>query len=110
MAIAGTPRAWCEDNGEYRDFVLSRIKDAKWPGEVATDLPKDEDWQTMETISLKPHHKLSAKRRRAIELDYGIQPGKALELSVRLAMKEYLLAHLRVEQEGLPQHFELVDL
>ena len=101
-------RAWCFENGDYRDFVLSRVKDVKWPGAPTEDLPPDEDWETVEPVVLRPHRELGDPARRAIELDYGIPRGGKLTLEVRRAMKEYLLAHLRVEQEGLPRHFELV--
>ncbi len=103
-------RAWCAENGDYRDFVISRMKRIKWPRPLSVgDLPPDEDWGTMETIRLKPHRKLSAQARRAIELDYGIPNDGELTLQVRRAMKNYLLAHLRVDQAGLPRHFEMVD-
>lgn len=102
-------RSWCGDNGDYRDFVLSRIVQARWPETPTEERPNDDDWETIETVALKPHRDLSPSGRRAIELDYGIAKGGELRLEVRRAMKNYLLAHLRVEQVGLPQHFELVE-
>lgn len=106
-------RAWCFENGGYRDFVLSRIERAEWPGEVFTPVAKDEDWERNETVVLRPHSDLDETQRKAIERDYEMRGGK-LTLTVRAAMKGYLLAHLRVAVTGpgetpRPSHLELVE-
>lgn len=103
-------RAYCHESGDYRDFVLSRISDSKWPSREAGQggLGGDKAWGTREKIELKPHRSLSKAERRAVELDYGIKAGGSLRLEVRTAMKEYLLAYLRVDQIDLPKLFETV--
>lgn len=102
-------RAWCMQAEGYRDFVLGRMENVEWPGAVAEALPADEDWQTIDVVCVRPHRALTESARRAIELDYGIAAGETLVCEVRRAMKEYLLAHLRVEGLALPRHFELAE-
>lgn len=100
-------RAWCFENNEYRDFVLSRIEEAEWPGKVFTPPKKDADWQTIEEVVLRPWSGLSEEQQLTISRDYGMTRGK-LRVAVRRALKPYLLAHLRSEtDEALPRHLEV---
>lgn len=102
-------RAWCAQVEDYRDFVLGRIEKAEWPEIIEQALPADREWQTIESVTFRPHRELSDSARRAIELDYGIARGGVLRMEVSQAMKPYLLAHLRVATLELPQHFELAE-
>ncbi len=99
-------RAWCFENEGYRDFVLSRMEGAEWPGEVFTAPVVDEEWERMETVELQPHSSLDDDQRKTIIRDYGMKGGK-LKVQVRTAMKEYFLAHWRVPVEGRPAHLEI---
>ena len=99
-------RAWCFENEGYRDFVLSRMEGAEWPGEVFTAPVVDEEWERMETVELQPHSSLDEDQRKTIIRDYGMKGGK-LKVQVRTAMKEYFLAHWRVPVEGRPMHLEI---
>ena len=100
-------RAWCFKNGGFRDFVLSRIEEADWPAEDFTPPEVDGDWESVETIVLRANHHLDEAQRLTIERDYGMVEGK-LEIRVRRAMREYVLAHLRVA-DGInrPRHLEV---
>jgi hypothetical protein len=105
-------RAWCFQNGEYRDFVLSRIESAGWPEEIFVAPAPDVDWETLVTLTLRPHSDLDEERRKTIERDYGMVAG-TLGITVREAMKDYYLAHLRIpvrDADGneRPPHLELV--
>ncbi len=105
-------RAWCFEHEDYRDFVLSRIEQADWPGAVHEAAIPDRDWEQYEELVLRPHSCLDEVQQRAIARDYGMREGR-LCLKVRRAMKEYLLAHLRVAGAGdggtrLP-HLELCE-
>lgn len=102
-------RAWCFVNGEFRDFVLSRVEKAEWPGESFTAPAKDEAWENEVTVVLRANSELDEERRNTIERDYGMKSGK-LEMRMREAMKEYCLAHLRVA-DGIdrPRHLEVVE-
>ena len=101
-------RAWCFENGEFRDFVLSRIEKAEWPGELFISPTRDEAWERMVTVVLRANSQLDAVQRATIERDYGMKSGK-LEVTMREAMREYCLAHLRVATGNeRPQHLELI--
>jgi hypothetical protein len=99
-------RAWCFENSGYRDFVLSRIEGADWPGDSFTAPVVDEDWERMETVTLKPHPGLDEKQRKGIIHDYGMKGGE-LKVKVRVAMKEYFLAQWRVPGPERPAHLEI---
>ncbi|MGJ8655142.1 MAG: WYL domain-containing protein [Akkermansiaceae bacterium] len=110
-------RAYCYENADYRDFVLSRISSTHLPTDQTKEnnsphpfpLPTDQAWETLETIKLKPNSKLPENAKRAIEMDYGIRKDGILKLEVRQAMREYLLAHMRVSDLKLQNHFELEE-
>lgn len=100
-------RAWCHTRRDWRDFVLGRMKMAKWPGDPAGALPEDKDWTTVETLVLKVNPSLNEQQRAALRLDYSLS-GETLEIRVRKAMKPYLLAAMFIDQEShlaLPRHF-----
>lgn len=101
-------RAWCFENAGFRDFVLSRIESAEWPGAVFSASKVDEEWQEMEEVILRPHSSLDEEQRKTIIRDYGMTGGK-LKVKVRKAMKEYFLAHWRIPSGDRPPHLE-VDL
>jgi len=99
-------RAWCHDREDFRDFVLSRFERVDWPTDEEPLPRADEDWETWDEVTVRANSSLTANQRRAIERDYGMRQGK-LRIPVRRAMKQYLLAHLRLETEVRPQHLEL---
>jgi WYL domain len=101
-------RAWCFENGGFRDFVLSRIEAAEWPGDVFTAPLADEEWERVETVILQPHSSLDEDQKKTIIRDYGMTGGR-LKVKVRAAMKEYFLAHWRVPVEGRPPHLEVLN-
>jgi hypothetical protein len=103
-------RAWCFENGDYRDFVLSRMEDADWPNEEFEPTVEDEAWSTEVRLVLRANRDLQESQRKTIERDYGMRDGK-LEITVRAAMKDYYLAQLRLPVAGedggiLPRHLE----
>lgn len=102
-------RAWCFENQEYRDFVLSRMEEAEWPVEPWKPPAPDTDWNRFEEILVRPWRGLTEDQRAAIRRDYCIR-GETLRLRVRGALKSYLLAHLRIENDvAAPRHLELVE-
>ncbi|MCB1077799.1 MAG: WYL domain-containing protein [Verrucomicrobiae bacterium] len=89
-------RAWCEENEGYRDFVLSRIRETEWPSaRPVDDLPRDEDWETYEELTLVANPESPEDQRKAVESDYGMKAGK-LRITVRRAMRDYTLNHLHL--------------
>ena len=100
-------RAWCFENSDFRDFVLSRIEKAEWPEVPFTKPTKDGAWEREVTVVVRANSELDEERRKTIERDYGM---KADKLQVRMceAMREYYLAHLRVADEiERPRHLEV---
>ncbi|MBL9159477.1 MAG: WYL domain-containing protein [Verrucomicrobiales bacterium] len=94
-------RAWCEENRDYRDFVLSRIRKVEWPADKAPEnLPPDVEWETIDELVLSPNPELSANLRESVAWDFGITDG-LLRLKVRRAMRNYTLMHLNMPTEGM---------
>jgi len=101
-------RAFCEENEDWRDFVIGRIEEAEWPGAVVAP-PADVAWERWSVVKLQINPELDAVRRRALRLDYGMK-GESLEIRVREAMRPYFLAEMfLVEESGVdaPRHFVL---
>ncbi|MGD9659780.1 MAG: transcriptional regulator [Porticoccaceae bacterium] len=92
-------RAYCRTHAEFRDFVLTRITAAdEVPGEAdeaVESLAQDQQWNRHVTLELIPHP--CAAYARAIELDYGLESGQFIMLSVRAATAGYLLRRWGVD-------------
>jgi predicted DNA-binding transcriptional regulator YafY len=90
-------RAWCEKNGEFRDFVLSRISDA--PGITLPTTHRaelDEAWNTRATIIITPDPRLTPAQQTVIAREYGMANGQ-LEIQSRGALVKYVLYQLRLD-------------
>jgi len=100
-------RSWCFEDGIYKDFVLSRMERADWPGDPFECGVADDAWDRFVEVNLVPNRALDEAQRRTIERDYGMRGGR-LVFRVREAMLEYCLAHLRVRgSDARPEHLEL---
>jgi hypothetical protein len=82
-------RAWCEKNGDFRDFTLSRIAEVEWSREQAAPPSLDKAWEEWVTLRVSPHRTLKEAARKAVERDYAMRNG-VLKLKVRKAMEGYL--------------------
>ena len=91
-------RAYCDKSGEYRDFVISRIIDARQSRPAGQPATSDIAWQQMIELEIRPHPELSPNQRRVIELDYGMQNGRVL-IPVRRALLYYALKRLGLDTE-----------
>ena len=82
-------RAWCPENGDFRDFVLARILEvgATEPGDV--DAAGDAEWHRQVTLRLAPNPALTDGGRRAIEIEYGMTRGE-VAVSTRVCFSYYL--------------------
>ncbi|MBM1144204.1 WYL domain-containing protein [Alcanivorax sp. ZXX171] len=90
-------RAWCEKNGDFRDFVLSRIGDQPELVTTATMRAEDDEaWRTRVVVRLGPDPRLSEPQQALIQRDYGMEQGE-LRLETRGALVSYLLQQLRVD-------------
>lgn len=95
-------RAWCERNGDYRDFVLSRFRGVP---DIINDTSKhgadgDRLWNERVTVRIKPDSRLTADQRRVIARDYGMVR-QVLRLETRAALVKYLLDLLRLDPKVL---------
>ena len=106
-------RAYCRTHKAFRDFVLTRITSAEdAPGGINSaveSLEQDEQWNQDVALELIAHPR--AVHPRPIELDYGLEPGQSIKLSVRAATAGYLLRRWGVDcsvnAELSPREYQL---
>lgn len=91
-------RAFCQNDGVFKDFLLSRIVDVGEQGAITAEPRADEAWHTEVVLEIGPHPDLSENQRRAIELDYGMEGGRA-EIHVRRALLFYALKRLGLDTD-----------
>lgn len=90
-------RAYNEDSYDFRDFVLSRVLDAKLLDEDAESSAQyDDDWMEIVSLKLTPHPKLSDDQRLILMTDYSAE-NDVIELQVRRALIGYVLQRLSVD-------------
>lgn len=109
-------RAYCYDTHDFRDFVLSRIISCDVPEisapadrfpdplgngfrEVGTTDKEDADWNDLIDLVLCANPALPERARRAIELDYGMEPNGTIVYTCRRALLFYALKWLRLTKE-----------
>jgi len=90
-------RGYCEETGEFRDFLLARIlgvdrieQPSEFPGPE-----KDTYWNSIIQIILAPHPGLSPMQQKVITEDYGMTEGKGV-FPLRHAYLPYLLRRLNL--------------
>lgn len=91
-------RAYDRRSGEFRDFVLTRIADARLvPGRPEEREMSDQDnqWSRIVELELVPHP-ANVQHPDTIEADYGMEGG-VLRIRVRAALAGYLLRRWNVD-------------
>ena len=91
-------RAFDRRSGEFRDFVLGRLDDARIvAGEVADNEKPDQDiqWNRITELELVPHP-ANVQHPDTIEAEYGMEGG-VLTVRARAAMAGYLLRRWSVD-------------
>ena len=91
-------RAHCDRSGVFKDFVLSRIAETRSSKASEALASRDQDWQDDIDLIIAPHPELSAGQRKAIELDYGMEGGKAA-IPVKRALLYYALKRLGLDTD-----------
>lgn len=86
-------RAYCHDRNKFIDFVFGRILEVGPTRASQVDSATDSPWHTMVELEIGPHPSLDEAQRKAIELDYAMQNGKAT-LVLREALAPYLKKRL----------------
>lgn len=90
-------RAWCEEDGTYKDFVLGRIAKVRAAPAKITSIPFDRDWNTKVQIRFRAHPDLIPVQREALERDFGMVRGIGT-LRVRKALLFYTLVYLGLSE------------
>lgn len=91
-------RAFCQNDGVFKDFLLSRIVEVGELGAAASRAERDEAWCSEIVLEIGPHPELSDNQRRAIEMDYGMIDGKA-DIVIRKALLFYALKRLGLDTD-----------
>ncbi len=103
-------RAWCQENKDFRDFVISRIQYIDTSRKATVSAETDIWWNTYIDIVIKPRKGLTDDQRRAIEIDFGMVRGR-LKLSCRKALAFYLLRQLQLDRPlNLPPAVQPLEL
>ena len=103
-------RAWCQNNKDFRDFVISRIQRIKASRKTAISAEADSGWNTYIEVAIKPRAGLTNDQRRAIETDFGMTRGR-LKLSCRKALAFYLLRQMQLDRPSdLPPAAQPLEL
>jgi hypothetical protein len=89
-------RAFDQETGEFRDFVLGRLSKPKPAGPARARASDDRDWHGFVELKIAPHPGLTPAQAKAIALDYGISKGKAV-IRVRRALLFYALRRLGLD-------------
>jgi hypothetical protein len=91
-------RAFCQNDQVFKDFLLSRIVEVGGQGPITAQPSADEAWHTEVVLDIGPHPDLSDNQRRAIEMDYGMEAGRA-QIAVRRALLFYALKRLGLDTD-----------
>lgn len=105
-------RSLCAKSGQYRDFVISRIIETRQSRSTEMQVAPDTAWDEIVELEIGPHPELSSNQKRVIELDYGMQNGRAV-IPVRRALLYYALKRLGLDTDPAarkPQDQQIVLL
>lgn len=104
-------RAYCEKNGQYCDFVLSRLRGQPDLLDASPNTrEQDEDWNVEVPIIFEPDWRLNAAQKAIIETDFGMTQGQ-LVVSSRRALVKYVLQRYQIDHRNiaiLPEAQQLV--
>ena len=94
-------RAYCEKNGKYRDFVLSRLRgEPELLGKSDNPIGEDHVWQTAVDLVITPDQRLAAMQRAIIGADFGMLDGQ-LVIPSRQALVKYVLQRYQIDPKNL---------
>ncbi|MEY8241893.1 MAG: WYL domain-containing protein [Cycloclasticus sp.] len=104
-------RAYCEKNGDYRDFVLSRFRDAPEILETSEHgIEGDEAWHTNIKLSITPDPRLDNLQQKVIAHDYGMARNE-LNVPCKAALLQYVLQAFKLDphkQEARPEAQQVI--
>ncbi|TCP38813.1 hypothetical protein [Rhodovulum marinum] len=91
-------RAFCRRDGVLKDFLLSRILEARDSGLTESASADDRAWQEKIELVIAPHPGLSEAQTRVFEMDYAMEEGVA-RIPVRRALLHYALKRLGLDTD-----------
>ncbi len=91
-------RAFCEQEREFRDFVLARILETGTMRPRQSDPVEDVDWSQSIELEIGPHPGLTESQRQIVIRDYRMEGGK-VTLKVRKALLFYMLRRLGLDRD-----------
>lgn len=100
-------RAWNEDNGDFRDFNLSRIESAEIVDGPPIDPKFDFEWNMVGTMRIRANPELAEPEQAAIRRDYEFK-GDVLEVPCRLALMFYLHVEFGLDKSRISHAQQLV--
>jgi hypothetical protein len=90
-------RAYCEKNGDYRDFVLSRFRgEPEVIDHSEHGIKNDEAWNTDIELVISPDPRLSTLQQKVICHDYGMAK-KCLTVQCKAALLQYALQAFKID-------------
>ena len=90
-------RAYCHRREDFRDFVIARLSELTLEEPSDILVADDVSWNTVVTMVLAAHPKLSAHAKRAIQMDFGMEGG-SVKFTCRHALLFYALRRLGIDQ------------
>lgn len=102
-------RAWCCEQEDFRDFVLTRIDEIGDLKSADYEPNDDLEWTTKTTLKLCPHPGLTEEQRQAIQRDYNMQDG-CRDIEVRLSMAYYFIKRMNLDLLDLPPQRAQIEL
>lgn len=94
-------RAFCEQSGLFKDFVLSRFSGESLLMDASPNRQQDDQgWNTWVTLNIAPDPRLSSERRAILAQDYQIT-GDYKALKVRGCLVNYWLRELQISPKTL---------
>ena len=89
-------RAFCHEDMKFKDFIASRILDARDIGDAGEQAGSDINWIETMDVKLTPNPELSKSQQDVIASEYGMKDG-SLTITVRKAMLYYFNKRLRFD-------------
>src|SRR5260370_10204712 len=89
-------RAFCHEDGRFKDFVLSRCSESCGAGNAGAMQEDDADWNEHFEVQLIPNPQLSVAQQETVAFDYGMSKD-GVRLSVRRALLFYFYKRLGLD-------------
>lgn len=94
-------RAWSFHRQLWRDFLPVRISphSSFTFAPIGSDIPRDDEWEDIVEVRLRPCSHLSAEQKAAVRLEYGLNDG-VLSMRIRKALNFYVDRRWGLDRPG----------